>query len=374
MKIETIDIHRIARPLRYPWRTAYGEDAAIHGVVIRLGSGGAEGWGEAAPLLAPTYSAETADTVYHVLCDFIAPQLLGRDFDTAEDLLDAIAFIKGNYFAKGAAESAWWTLKAETERSPLHRLLGGETREVAAGADFGVQDSIDMLLSKVAGAVDRGFSRIKLKIRRGWDAEVVRAVRTQFPNQTFHVDCNSGYTLDDLPLFRELDRYDLAMIEQPLAHWDILDHSKLQSAIATPVCLDETITSVRILEQALSIDACRYVNLKVGRVGGVSVAKRMHDIAADAGVPCWVGSMLESGIGMGILIELATLPNFTYAGDLFPTQEHCDIDLTEPEIVLSEDCTFMPSSVPALPYKPNPERLREFALASRSFVTGKHDA
>lgn len=371
MRIERIGVHRIARPLRYPWRTAYGEDAAIHGVLVRMESGDGEGWGEAAPLFAPTYSAETADTAYHVLCDFIAPRLTGRRLDSAEALLAEIAFVKGNQFAKAAAESAWWSLQATLEKQPLHRLLGGEAREVAAGADFGVQDSLDELLGKVQRAVDRGFSRVKLKVRPGWDADVVRAVREAFPRLVFHVDCNSGYTLDDMPLFREFDRHGLAMIEQPLAHWDIVDHATLQSRIDTPVCLDESITGVRILEQALAIGACRVVNVKVGRAGGLSVAKALHDVAAEAGVPCWVGSMLESGVGMGILIELATLPNFTYAGDLFPTEEHCDLDLTVPDLVLTDRCTFEPSASPSTPYRPDPGRLAGMQLASRSFEASK---
>ena len=366
MKIDRIDVYYVALPLIYPWRTAYGEDPDVHSVLVRLVSGDYEGWGESTPLRAPFYSPETAMSVYYNITEFMAPLVVGREIGRAEDILDALMWFKDNPFAKAGCEIAWWSLKAQMEGRPLHELFGGKFREVEAGADFGVQDSYDMLLGKLQGAVDRGFKRIKLKARRGWDLEMLRIVRSAFPKQTFHIDCNSGYTLDDLPLFREIDKIGLAMIEQPLFHTDLLEHAELQRQIETPVCLDESVKSVKAFEWALKLKSCRVLNIKMGRVGGLSVALKLHQMAKDAGIPCWVGSMLESGIGAGILVELATLDNFTYPGDLFPSSFFYRQDLTVPELVLNPNCTFTPSRVPGTPYQPVLERVEKAALFSRS--------
>jgi O-succinylbenzoate synthase len=239
---------------------------------------------------------------------------------------------------------------------------------VDAGADFGVQDSIDMLLEKIQGAVDDGFKRVKLKVRPGWDLEMLQAVRAAFPHHTFHIDCNSGYTLDDLNFFKQIDKLGLAMIEQPLYHNDLLEHAELQRQIETPVCLDESIESIRAFEWALKLKSCQILNLKTGRVGGLSVAVKLHNMARDAGIPCWVGSMLESGIGAGVLVELATLDNFTYPGDLFPSSFFYRQDLTETELVLNEDCTFTPSQSAGTGYQPVLERVEKAARLSQSFL------
>jgi O-succinylbenzoate synthase len=215
--------------------------------------------------------------------------------------------------------------------------------------------------------VDRGFKRTKLKVRPGWDLEMLRVVRDAFPRHTFHIDCNSGYSLDDLPFFREVDRLGLAMIEQPLFHRDLHDHAALQRQLETPVCLDESITSLRDFELALELGSCRYLNIKMGRVGGLSVAKRLHDHARDAGIPCWVGGMLESGIGAGLGIELAGLENFTYPADLFPSDFFYRRDLTEPALVLNGDCTFTLSAVPGTPYRPVRERV-EAATVRKAII------
>lgn len=365
MKIDAIEAHYVTLPLIYPWRTAYGEDPDIHSILVKMISGEYIGWGETTPLRAPTYSPETAMSVYHMITEFLAPRLVGREIETADDLLDAFNWFKGNPFAKAGPEIAWWSLKAEMEGRPLHELIGGSSRNVDAGADFGIQDSYDMLLDKIQGACDKGFKRIKLKVRHGWDLEMLQIVRSTFPNMTFHIDCNSGYTLKDIELFKEIDKLGLAMIEQPLFHTDLLEHAELQKQIETPVCLDESITSIRSFEWALRLKSCRMLNIKTGRVGGLSVAVKLHQTARDAGIPCWVGSMLESGIGEGILIELATLSNFTYPGDLFPSQTHYHQDLTEPEVILNEDCTFTPSRVPGTPYKPVEEKVKRAALHSK---------
>lgn len=363
MNIDRIDLYHVRLPLIYPWRTAYGEDADVHSILVRMRSGSHEAWGESCPLFAPTYSPEATGAAFYLLREIFAPMIVGETVESAQELNERLACFKGNQFAKAALEVTWWMLEAKIRGKPLHRLLGGRTRNVEAGNDFGVQDSYDMLLENIEKGIARGFKRTKLKVRPGWDLEMLRTVRSHFPEHTFHIDCNCGYTLDDLPFFKEVDKLGLAMIEQPLAYDDLHDHAQLQKQIQTPICLDESVKSRRHFELALKLGSCRYLNIKPGRVGGLQVAKALHDLARDNGIPCWVGGMLESCIGAGICIELATLDNFTYPGDLFPSSNFYREDLTEPVTVLNDDCTFSPSSVPGIPYEPIIERIEERCVA-----------
>ena len=357
MRFERLEIRYISLPLIYPWRTAYGSDDAVDSVLIHVHSAGYDAWAETTPLKAPFYSPEFTLGAYSLISNMLAPLLIGQEFDSAEDLLDRLRAFKGNPFAKAGLETAWWMLRAKIEGRPLHDLLGGQRRDVEAGADFGIQDSIDMLLAKIQTAVDRGFKRVKLKYGPGWDLEMLKAVHSTFPRQTFHIDCNSAYSLDHLAMFREIDKLDLAMIEQPLHYNDLLEHAELQKQLETPICLDESIKSVRDLEWAIRLGSCRILNIKPGRVGGLSTAVTLHNMARDAGMACWVGSMLESAVGMGVLVELATLPNFTYPNDIFPSEHFYTQDITEPLTTINADCTFTPSSVPGTPYQVVPSRL-----------------
>ncbi len=354
-------------PLKYPWRTAYGEDHEIHSVIVKVGSGEHEAWSESAPLELPTYSPESAAGVFQAVSEFFAPHVIGRDYESPEDLNDQLSLFKGNPFAKAVLEICWWTLRVKHEQRPLHQLLGGSTREVSAGADFGIQDSFDMLLGNIQAAVDAGFPRIKLKVARGWDIEMLEAVRSSFPSVRIHVDCNGGYTLDDSSLFQEMERFNLEFIEQPLASDDLLDHAALAGLIDTPICLDESINGVRAAEHALSIGACEFVNIKPGRVGGLANSIKIHDVCRDAGVPVWVGGMLESAVGSAICIELATLPNFLYPGDLFPSSRFYERDLAQPEIELTARQTMMPFTN-GLP-EPDPDLLREFTVEQTSVAS-----
>jgi O-succinylbenzoate synthase len=255
MRIDRIELYHVAMPLIYPWRTAYGEDAAVHSLFCRFVSGSVEAWGESSSLAAPCYSPEWAGGVFAVCRDWFAPALLHGDFATSGELLQRLAIYKGNPFAKAVFDAAWWNLTSKLTGTPLHRLLGATRDSVPVGADFGVMDSVDDLLKNVGQAVDDGFPRVKLKFRPGWDLPMLAAVRRQHPTHPVHIDCNSGYRLDDLPLFRLVDEFNLAMIEQPLQHDDLLDHAKLQAAIRTPVCLDESITHPRKTEQAMNCKA-----------------------------------------------------------------------------------------------------------------------
>ena len=359
-------------PLIYPWRTAYGVDYDIHSVLVMATSGDQTGWAEATPFFAPHYCPESALSVFAHVTEVFGPHVVGREYDTARELSDRLEAFKGNSFAKASIEMCWWTLQSAITGTPLHRLLGGETREVSAGADFGIQDSIDMLLGNIQKAVDAGFPRIKLKVARGWDLEVLQAVTDTFPDTTFHIDCNCGYTLDDLPFFKAIDGMGLAFIEQPLSFGDVLDHAELARQLETPICLDETIYSVKAAEQALRIGACKYINIKPGRSGGFTNSIDIHDMARDAGVPVWVGGMLESAVGAALCVELATLSNFTYPGDLFPSSRFYEQDLGEPEIELTPRNTFEPFT-DGLP-QPDTDRLAARTVRSATVTTNPGDS
>ena len=366
MQIDRFEVYHVAMPLIYPWRTAYGEDYDIHSVVVRAVSGDYDAWSESCPLRAPTYLTESAASVFLNVTEFFGPHVVGGHYDSADELNERLSVFKGNSFAKAAIEICWWTLQSAITGTPVHRLLGGETREVQAGADFGIQDSYDMLLGNIQQAVDAGFPRIKLKVARGWDLEMLRIVRDAFPDMTFHIDCNSGYSLDDLPFFQAIDDLGLAFIEQPLHYADVLDHAELARRIQTPVCLDESIVSIKAAEQAIRVGACKYINIKPGRVGGLANAKAIHDLCQDAGIPVWIGGMLESALGSAICVEVATLPNFTYPGDLFPSSRFYTEDLSDPPIELTPHNTFQPFEG-RLP-TPDRRRLEKVTVQSRSIA------
>lgn len=362
MRIDAIDLYRVAMPLIYPFRTAFGNDDTIESVLVGLRSGNHIGWGESAPWRYPAYSPECAAAQFLIARDFIAPRILGQDIASGPDLQDRLAAIKGNPFAKAGFDLAWWDLHAQQQGAPLWKILGGQSPQIDAGADFGVMESIDRLLETIGKALDAGYKRVKLKFRPGWDLPMVDAVRNAFPDAVFHIDCNSAYSLDDADLFRRLDQYRLAMIEQPLAHDDLLDHAALQAAIETPICLDESITSPAKARKALQIKACRWVNIKPGRVGGITPALAIHDICQQAGTPCWIGGMLESAVGAAHCLALATLPNIKYPSDIFPSDRFYRCDLGVPPMRHSEPARFCASSAPGLGVAPDPDRLRQVTL------------
>jgi len=357
MKIDRMEIHLVRLPLIKPWRTAYGEDADIESVLIKAHSGDVSAWVETTPLAQPTYCNEWASGVAWTIEHVFAPHVVGREWDTPEQLNDLLGIYRGNSFAKAGCDLCWWALQAKIERVPLRKLLDGRRDEIQSGHDFGVEDTVDILLAEIDQAVRAGYPRIKLKIKPGWDLDIMRTVRSHWPDFTFHVDCNSGYTLDDLDLFKQLDKLGLAMFEQPLGHEDLADHAELQRQVGTPVCLDESVRNLWSARQAIKLGSCKIINIKPGRVGGLTTAKAIHDLAADNGIPCWVGGMLESAVGVGILIELATLGNFTYPNDVIASRRLYKQDVTDPGVTESRVGWIPASKGPYTDYIPNEERI-----------------
>ena len=355
-------------PLLQPFCTAYGDTAVIESVFVSLACGGVEGWGEATPWASPVYSSEWAGGVFLVLRDWLAPRVLGQQLQTPEQLQEKLAGFRGNYFAKAALDLAWWDLHARVSATPLWKLLGGSCASTEVGADFGVMESLDALKTTVGAAITAGFKRIKLKFRPGWDLDMLRAVRASFPNTVFHIDCNGAYRLRNLAMFQALDELNMAMIEQPLAWDDLWEHARLQEKIKTPICLDESITSVERAAQAIEMGACRWINVKLGRVGGITPAREIIALAARAGIPCWIGGMLESAIGASHSLALATLPNICYPSDVFPSRRFYAKDLGQPEIELSAASTITALDQPGIGCTPDTCRL--FALTIESCQLG----
>jgi len=358
MILDRIEIFHVRMPLVYPFRTAFGNNSSIGSVLVRLHSGGAWGWGEASPWGAPAYSPEHSGGSFLVIRDFLAPLLINQDVKSGENLQALLSPVKGNFFAKAALDNAWWDLEARRRGIPLYRLLGGKRSEVEVGADFGIMESIPLLLDTVGTAVDQGYKRIKLKYRPGWELDMIAAVRERFPDTVIHVDCNSAYTLDDLSMLRELENFNLAMIEQPLMHDDLVDHAALQRELNTPICLDESITSVHRARKAIELDACRWVNIKPGRVGGLTNAVAIHNFCMNKEIPCWVGGMLESSLGAHQCLALATLPNFTYPADIFPSERFYTPDMSFPEMRLSSPSMMKLPDIPGSGAEPDMVRLQ----------------
>jgi O-succinylbenzoate synthase len=369
MVIDGIDVYWVRAPLAFVWKTSYGDQLHTDTILVRMQGEGHAAWGESCPPYVPNYSAEHTLATFHTVREHLAGRLIGQDVRSAADLLRRLDFVKGNQFARAALEIAWWVLDARRRGVPLHVALGGTGDAVAVGADFGIQDSLDVLMTKIQTAIDEGFPRIKLKFRPGWDLDMVAAVRSTFPDFTFHIDCNAAYTAADFDLFRKLDRYRLAMIEQPLADdgMSLVNHAALQAELDTPICLDESALSLAHVQAAIRLKACRVVNIKMARVGGLEASRKIQALCAQHGIPCWVGGMLETAVGGAICAELATLPNFTYAGDIFPSSYFYDEDLGKPELVLSGRGRIATSRVPGIAQEPDPDLLARWTVAHAAF-------
>lgn len=340
MRIERIELRLLRLPLVRFFETSFGRIYDRAFVLVTLEQDGALGIGECVADGDPFYSAETNITAWHIIRDFIAPVVLGRPFGHPRDVYDALRGIRGHNMAKAAVEMAAWDLFARQQNLPLCRALGGTRTAIESGVSIGIQDTLDELADRVAVELAAGYRRVKIKIKPGWDVAAVERLRERFGGMPLMVDANAAYTLADAEHLAALDRYDLMMIEQPLDYDDIRDHARLQRRLRTPICLDESIHSVRAAEDAIEQGACRIINIKPGRVGGHAQSVRLHDLTAAHGIPVWHGGMLESGIGRAHNIHLSTLPNFSLPGDVAASRRYYAPDLIDPEIVVRADGTI----------------------------------
>jgi O-succinylbenzoate synthase len=351
LKIEVVQLREIHLPLVHFFETSFSRTYARRIILIEAVSDGLTGWGEATCGEHPFYNEEWTDAAWGILKDYAAPRLLHRDLESPEAVYPLTAHIRGHNMARGGLEAAIWDLHARQQNIPLWQAIGaGARREIPCGVSIGIQDSIEQLFEKIELELSRGYQRIKIKIKPGWDVDIVRQVRERFPAIKLMADANSAYTLADLDHLKMLDDFYLMMIEQPLAHDDIIDHARLQAALQTPICLDECLRTAHQAEQAIAMRACRIINIKLGRMGGFSESKRIHDVAQAAGIPVWCGGMLESGIGRAANIALASLPNFVLPGDVSASNRYWTRDIITPPVEITPRGTIELREQPGFGY------------------------
>ncbi len=367
MNIEKIRLYHLRMPLQAHFETSFGRIYDRDAILIEIFSEGLTGYGECVADRDPGYAYETSGTARHILRDFIIPEILNQDVADAADLQRRLAHIKGHQMAKAGVEMALWDLIGKRQNQPLVALLGGQRAKVEVGVSVGLQDSSQILVKTVENYLASGYTRVKLKIKPGRDVGDVQAVRAAFPHLRLQVDANSAYTLETAAALRPLDDLDLLLIEQPLAEDDLWDHSKLQQQFRTPICLDESIVSPRHARQALEMQATRVINIKPGRVGGLSQGVAIHDLCQAQNIPVWHGGMLETGVGRASNLALAALPNFKFPGDISATERYYAEDITNEIFTLNPDSTIDVPTGPGLGITINQAALARYTLEKQTF-------
>ena len=358
MIISSIELREIRLPLIHFFETSFGRTTERRIVLVRVtDKDGAEGWGECTAGEEPFYSEEWTESTWWALREFLAPMVVGKRLDVAADAWNLMKPVRGNRMAKAAIETACWDLEARRMAVPLWEHLGGVQKEIPCGVSIGIQDTPEALLGKIEKELAAGYQRIKIKIKPGWDLKIVEQVRQRFPEIRLMGDANSAYTLAEAPLFRELDQFNLMMIEQPLAHDDIFDHAALQRQIKTPICLDESIHSSEDARHAIGLDSCRIVNIKLGRVGGHTEARRVERVCRESNIPVWCGGMLESGIGRAHNIAMATLSGFTLPGDVSASARYWEEDIIDPAVTVTANGTISAPEQAGIGYEVNAVRV-----------------
>lgn len=363
MIINSVELRLLHLPLIHPFETSFGKTTQRHILLVRvIDRDGAEGWGECTAGEGPFYSYEWVETAWPTLAKYLIPSILGKEIDAAPDVWNLMRGFRGHRMAKAGLEIAIWDLEARLKGVPLWRLLGGVREEIACGVSIGIQTSPDVLMEKIQTEVDAGYQRIKIKIKPGWDLDVIEQVRQRFTDVQLMGDANSAYTLADVSLLKALDQFKLMMLEQPLAHDDIFDHAVLQKQIETPVCLDESIRTTADARNAIGLGSCRIVNLKLGRVGGHMQAKQVEAVCRENGVPVWCGGMLESGIGRAHNIAMATLAGFTLPGDVSASARYWEEDIIDPPVTVSAQGTIRAPENPGIGFNVNLSRVEKLTV------------
>jgi len=367
MNIDQVTLHHVQMPLVSPFETSFGREINRHCLIIEIKAEGLTGFGECVADRDPGYSSETTGTSWHILEEFLIPMLLGKPFSRADEFQAGFEAVRGHLMAKAGLEMALWDLLGKAHGLTLRQMLGGERTRVDVGVSVGIQASPQALVKTVEDYLVLGYRRIKLKIKPGRDVAEVQAVRIHFPETRLQVDANSAYTPESTAALLPLDDLNLLMIEQPLFEDDLWDHSKLQAQFKTPICLDESITSPRHARQALEMGACRIINIKAGRVGGLSQAVAIHNLCRERGVPVWCGGMLETGIGRASNLALASLPGFSLPGDISASERYYLRDITEERFSLNPDSTIDVPDAPGLGVTVDRAALKQFIIHSSTF-------
>lgn len=370
MEINQVQLQRIKLPLKSSFVTSFGKVIEKDIIIVRVFGGGQVGAAESVAMAYPIYNEETTDTVWLMLEKYLIPLLLEKGVEKPEDVSGLFSYIRRNNMAKAALEMAVWDLYSKQKGITLSAALGGTRKEIEVGVSIGIEENIEDLLEKVEGFIADGYKKIKVKIKPGWDLKPLMAIRKRFGEDIpLMADANSAYSLNDKDLLKELDNLNLIMIEQPLAHDDIHDHAKLQAYIKTPICLDESIHSVEDARKAIETNACKIINIKTGRVGGLMEAKKIHDLCQKENIPVWCGGMLEAGIGRAHNIAIASLSNFTIPGDTSASCRYFDQDIIFPEVILSKPGIVDVPVQAGIGFEVNDDAIAQVTIKEQSFTT-----
>ncbi|WKA49290.1 o-succinylbenzoate synthase [Planococcus liqunii] len=367
MKITEIRIRKMKMMMKKPFTTSFGtfqeKDFLLLEAKDELGN---SGWGESVAFHSPWYSEETLETNLHIIKDFLVPIVLGNEISHPDRVSELFGHLRKNNMAKSTLEGAIWDLYAKRNKMTLAEALGGTRKKIEVGISIGIHENVEELIQTVAGFVEEGYKRIKVKIKPGYDVDVMRKLRAAFPDVPMMADANSAYRLEDTDLLKQLDGLNLTMIEQPLASDDIIDHAALQVNLQTPICLDESIHSLEDTRKAVELGSTKIINIKIGRVGGLTEAKKIHDYCAEKGIPVWCGGMLESGIGRAHNIALTTLPNFTLPGDTAGSSRYWEEDVISPEVTVEEGYITVPDAY-GIGYAINEQAMDRFTVEELVF-------
>jgi len=367
MDIRSVTLRHMSMPLLNPFTTSFGTLKDREFIAVEVTDAeGRSGWGESVAFVEPSYNEETLKGNWHLLEQFLIPLLGQAPIGHPSGLAERFGRIRGNRMAKAALETACWDLYAKRQGLPLASVIGGTKTSIEVGVSIGIQASAERLLETIGQKLADGYKRIKIKIKPGWDVGIVDAIRRQYPDIPLMVDANSAYTLADADHLRQLDDYGLMMIEQPLAHDDLVDHRELQRQLRTPICLDESIHSAEDARKAIDLGSCRIVNIKTGRVGGLTEAIKLHDLCAERQVPVWCGGMFESGIGRAHNIALSALANFALPGDTAASSNYWEEDIVDPAVTMANGRLAVPEG-PGIGYGVNPARLAKYTLHEQSY-------
>jgi o-succinylbenzoate synthase len=362
MRLREITLRELPMKLVAPFETSAERTDVRRVLLIEANVDGAIGWGECVAGESPSYSPETTGTAWHILRDHLWPLMRGKEFSSAAEIWNLLAHVRGHNMAKASLEAAIWDAEAKQKGIPLSRLIGGTREEIASGVSIGIKESLEDLVAAVKRELAAGYQRIKIKIKPGKDLEPVRRLRQEFPRIKLMVDANSAYALEDWPLLKQLEGFYLMMIEQPLGWDDLYSHIELQKKLDTPICLDECIHTEEQARAAIELGACKIINIKLGRVGGYSAARRIHDFCQQHAIPVWCGGMLESGIGRAHNIALSTLPNFTLPGDVTASKRYWEEDIIDPEVIVSPQGTIRVPLGPGIGYTPRLDRIEKLTV------------
>lgn len=375
MKIEKVVLRKLKMDLKFPFQTSFGTSEGREFLITEVYGENYIGYGECVVDTKPFYSEETVQTAWHMMKDFLIPFLFQKEeIFHPNEVHDIFRQVRRHNMAKSALEGAIWDLYAKEQGKPLAEVIGGEKKKISVGVSIGIQKTKEDLVEIVGKYLEQGLQKIKIKIKPGKDIEMLQAVRDQFGDIPLMADANSAYTLDDIHLFKQMDPLHLMMFEQPLAHDDIIDHAKLQEAIKTPICLDESIHSVEDARKAIELGSCKIINIKIGRVGGIAEAIKIHDLCKEKQIPVWCGGMLESGIGRAHNLAITSLDNFTIPGDTAPSARYWEEDIIQPEIEMNENGEIELSAKPGLGYEINQGALERYTVSTETFLKGKLQA